>query len=690
MQLIRPKTASLSFEKLAARHLLSDNPDTHASELLAFLYKEHPYLGRYQVNLDIKQQDDTRGYLYGVFVVSPAADVPAPIGQQRLGEVASPPEQRPEETQTLRIPVIVQAKKAYGFDVFITPGGQFYPLSEPRVAAAMFDTNPFLLADPKAVEQSMTAGGQGSFGADIPGETFSGRSTPEAGLAKRASAESVFAKIKLSEAEVEGLVKRVTEDRVLRGALDENHYFAEAVRKAASAVPSMEKAASVQVIRTDTVDLLDNADAVSVQKVPGGYLTTATQSEGGKLTSFMVKNANAGFIPQEVRQEALSGQPVLLTTNTEPLLDIPEVEDLGAVSETGVYAVMNKYGSAKRAAVIADVRDFTGRKTESVIVVGPTGGAFQEKVAGVRVGAVDLSDNAIPGKDPAGWGFFLSNDGPDYFAYEPVFVKTKVANAVKGTTELFVEHPWLGEVSLVMDKLAQVPVAVHERKFLIPEGSLRFVPFLSTEKYGTEPDSMQKIASRADHAGLVCLEMTNSSPAVFQLTGAPVRNCPPLPVSACLSVLGTLGDSKQGAQEKIARARLGKQAKFVARQPFQVADSLGGETDLPRSPKALKKEARVAAEIRVDLVKEAAALPTTETVDSVLSLEFVTPENIQGYVNALPELEVAVTKLAELLVGVRLGLTDVPETAVASALRGLERAVTGLKKLQLREGAQAT
>ena len=86
----------------------------------------------------------------------------------------------------------------------------------------------------------------------------------------------------------------------------------------------------------------------------------------------------------------------------------------------------------------------------------------------------------------------------------------------------------------------------------------------------------------------------------------------------------------------------------------------------------------------MDLTKEASLLTGPDTVDSVLSLNFITPENIQGYVDSLPELEQAASKLAELLVGIRLGLSDIPEPAVASSMRGIERAITGLKKLQLR------
>ena len=97
---------------------------------------------------------------------------------------------------------------------------------------------------------------------------------------------------------------------------------------------------------------------------------------------------------------------------------------------------------------------------------------------------------------------------------------------------------------------------------------------------------------------------------------------------------------------------------------------------------------KAASAVSLDLVKEAAALASDaeqDTVDAVLSLNFITPENIQGYFNGLPELESAVTRLAELVIGVRLGLKDVPEAAVTAALSGLDRTIDGLKKLQMRQ-----
>ena len=86
--------------------------------------------------------------------------------------------------------------------------------------------------------------------------------------------------------------------------------------------------------------------------------------------------------------------------------------------------------------------------------------------------------------------------------------------------------------------------------------------------------------------------------------------------------------------------------------------------------------------LRSDLTKEASVIVDKETVDAILSLRFVTPENVGVYVNYIPELEKVSSKLAELLVASRLGLDDVRETAAKNAMSQVSSVVKGLESLK--------
>jgi hypothetical protein len=89
-------------------------------------------------------------------------------------------------------------------------------------------------------------------------------------------------------------------------------------------------------------------------------------------------------------------------------------------------------------------------------------------------------------------------------------------------------------------------------------------------------------------------------------------------------------------------------------------------------------------DLRVDLVKEASVIHDKETVDAILSLGFITPENTSVYVDYLPELEKVSSKLAELLIASRLGMDDVREAAAKNAMTQMNSLIRGLTGLQAR------
>jgi hypothetical protein len=84
-----------------------------------------------------------------------------------------------------------------------------------------------------------------------------------------------------------------------------------------------------------------------------------------------------------------------------------------------------------------------------------------------------------------------------------------------------------------------------------------------------------------------------------------------------------------------------------------------------------------------ELFKVAAMLEDADTVDRVLSLGFLSPENIQRFAAVRPMLEESSAALAKLLLGARLGLEDIPEEAARSALVNLQRVIDGLGQLAM-------
>ena len=85
--------------------------------------------------------------------------------------------------------------------------------------------------------------------------------------------------------------------------------------------------------------------------------------------------------------------------------------------------------------------------------------------------------------------------------------------------------------------------------------------------------------------------------------------------------------------------------------------------------------------LKVDLFKEAAVIPDPVAVDTVLSLGFLNPENLGIFISYMPTLDEAQHKMCELILATRLGLREIPVSALEKAVRTTEQALEGLKVL---------
>jgi hypothetical protein len=143
--------------------------------------------------------------------------------------------------------------------------------------------------------------------------------------------------------------------------------------------------------------------------------------------------------------------------------------------------------------------------------------------------------------------------------------------------------------------------------------------------------------------------------------------------------------SHKHAKDKLASALDGREVQVVINR--RLTDSVADVIPLLTRQHHDMFDA-AAPHLRCNLLKEAAAaIEDTETMDAVLSLGFLTPETISGFVDNLPTYDECLSKLSELLIAVRVGLEDVPEAAVLSCVRNLHKVVEGLEGLRIRVGA---
>lgn len=656
MQLVQ-YAPEVTFEKVAAIALLSPNPGSHETELISALYKQHPFLGKYQVSLAIDRKDEGGRYMQATFHVRTSSSIPTSADPNAAGRGAVPMEQQGDEQQgtALRIPVVVDDRKVKPFDVFIDPQGAFFPLTERRVSAQLFDANPMMTAPQSMHDRFKADQLQGMGGPGI--EQFAGSPGSGRGVQKMSSPRSPLQAVELSVDDVSEVVTRVAEDPALLGVVRQNDSLRDALIKCAHA-------SSVNEVLPQESEEPQFAAAV-VSKIAGGY-RVKTAALDGTISITDVPNSQSERLQPYVRQQ-VANTGFSLVTSEEGILPDAGFSGLASnfseVEKTGHYRVLEQGMRPVDAFVTTDVYRLDGSQMDSVLVVGEKGSAFMDKVAGAFVSEANGVVTELGA--PAGYGSWFMPDGS---ATEPVEVIAHVTE--DGRDSYLVESPVYGQVKVATMAGVYKPVIAGRREFLLPEGSA-FIP-LTQGQYMEDAGLIEKQASIAPRVTLRAVGSEYS----FE-DGYSKDRVDGLNLEEAMFKLACYGDSARGALMKIVSADRGERVEFFAKY--------AGAAPAPKPSLPDLGLMKLANYVRCDMLKVAAALAphsSPHSVDSVLSLNFVTPENITQYVNNLPMYEECVSKLSELLIASRLGLKEVPESAVQSAVRGLENAIHGLRQLE--------
>ena len=145
--------------------------------------------------------------------------------------------------------------------------------------------------------------------------------------------------------------------------------------------------------------------------------------------------------------------------------------------------------------------------------------------------------------------------------------------------------------------------------------------------------------------------------------------------------LGTaLGMSPEFAEAKLASAIQWDEVTITGLYPLIPIEEYEkkAEMKLASNKDALQS---YMGSLKQDLIKEAVIFDDEDTVDNVLGLNFVNPDNIKVFVEYLPQLQETQQKLIKLLVSARLGLKELDENALRNSIEGLEKTINGLKLL---------
>jgi hypothetical protein len=359
----------------------------------------------------------------------------------------------------------------------------------------------------------------------------------------------------------------------------------------------------------------------------------------------------------------------------------PDRDVAESCDEFDHYVVKNKNGVAYTGLVIPHVIAFNQKPVDLKIFVCGNMGTIQAEIYGVRVKNHRF---AIRGSMPAvgqTGTFVFQPDQTHAIATVPVTiesilqdtdktVKMKVVDALGASFSVKISP------DLELHRIAQVEggyIIPHKMRWQVLEG------------FDQVTNSAEDYAVKTAGARLTTTPVTLIPTGFSQYAMRGVnkyaaeagwdRTC--LERYQVKFLLASLGCGTEKIAEVLLHAHRAGSAEIHGLKDVQ----LKGEKIAAAIPAARLKLASAAA-LRTDLVKEASYFADSQTVDALLSLNFVNPENVQKFVGKIPLFKSAISHMASCLIASRLGIQEIPEQAATSAMAKLVEVVNGLEKLR--------
>lgn len=378
-----------------------------------------------------------------------------------------------------------------------------------------------------------------------------------------------------------------------------------------------------------------------------------------------------------------------------------------AANVTGNYMVRMHTGVACEGLVVTKVIDFDSRPTGTKLFLGKTMSTMQEEIWGVPVKEARFWPHACVPKIGQTGTFLFVKDRNNVLGTMPVTIASvtddlgviefKVMDLLGATARLRINTGFQLQTIVKMEPgLYQLPHGLH---WVTMEG---FSP-VSNSAY----DFLIKVASTVDKGPAVSVLSRGENQ--YGLRG----------VDKYAAAMKWDKDLMEGYQVKFLLASLGANEKLAAKA-MKVAAERGKATLHGLRTPAFAREKIAAARplaaalaervapLRVNLFKEAsllqdlpgipetpwfkkqaAYLENSQTVDALLSLNFVTPTNVNKYISKLPALKAAISHLAGCLIASRLGMKEIPEQSASGAMMRLLEVVNGLEKLRAMQQVSA-
>lgn len=653
---------------------LDNDPSKWQEQILQDLAKNHPFLGNYQQALEILSSDQQRGYMYGHVTLSPPSLAQVPVG--RMTEPASP-------EKLVQVPFVVDNFRLKAMDIFLADSGQFYPLTEARISQTLQEEKPGVMAPAPAVPA-----GSPNFGRpQVSNETLGAQG---GGFNEARTASALLERIAptIDPEDQRRFLQAVQSDPFLLSCYAGNEAFTKCAHVIDTAHPRDPRAQQADI------DHALPADVVQFKRMRGGYLMKSANAEAFSPREEFIdrKYAGAAF-PEGVLKRLLVGE-------TPTFARAPMTKEASAPPAT--FAPIEKFAACRAMTQEGPVqgwaipgiwdpdRDVSAR---GVLLVSPEGHRYCEELAVDATLTKEAAAPELPNAPPHGYGCFVrvDNAGVPCECTRPLRIMATLPH--EDSVHYAADYEGVPVRVVPTDALAKF--AAVDGTWLVPRDTCFFMPLV--DKALPEPLDGETHQTRVEYEKNAASLALRSDGQRFYFTGGVTGTLSTefrdnVERADTLFLLGAYGLDESAALAKMAEAAAqGLSIVPVARMVTTYAIR---KTAASQEATRLYEEVRPRiTKMRANLVKLAAQIPDADTVDKVLSLGFVNPENLSTFAENAPELENSLSNMCELLLLSRLGERRIPEEALQQGIHQMDSVLDVLRNLSggdvVQQGAAA-
>jgi hypothetical protein len=423
--------------------------------------------------------------------------------------------------------------------------------------------------------------------------------------------------------------------------------------------------------------LLSNADKVYHPSI----VKDLTRSQVSEVLSTL-----SSHVEDDINDVDMNGEKLLMLPEGKDAVHLAksDSEVPTEANEYGHYSVKNKNGVSIVGVVMTKVIDFNMKPVPMKLFAGKTAANYQEHIWGVRLTNSSFRpQTSTPGVGQTGC-----------FVYQPD--KHHALCTVPVTIESVVED---GGLHLRAVDMTGAPLRLRMYSGSGMASELQRIAPLGPREYSI-PARMKWLAlenfeditnSAESYAVKQASEKLTDKPVHLISTGYNMYSVRGLGKYA--EATGWDPTNLQRYQATFLLASLGCGREKIA-QAYKTASDRGlaelhGLTFTPLAEEKIAQAKplaghlyKIALSLRSNLIKEASYLENSQTVDALLALNFITPQNIAKFISKIPALKNAISQVASCLVGSRLGIRDIPEHSASGAMMRLVEVVDGLEKLK--------